>query len=118
MAHLQTLATGDEGACASFQTTGDDSGCAMYFSSCTDAAITPGAAYDTFPCYGYEGQSGSPIWLHDAQTGNSTITGVLTSGDAEDGEAFTILSQQVYNELQGYIKQMTSASSSPSPATA
>ena len=89
----------------------------MYSTTCTDAAITPGMAYDTFPCYGYEGQSGSPIWLHDPAFGNSTVIGVLTSGDAEDGEAFTILNQQVYGELQSYI-QLLSASASPQPVTA
>ena len=63
---------GDEGACADFQTTGSDTGCAMYMSNCTDAAIQPGAAYDTFACYGYEGEQPHYSCQHSCQAIFST----------------------------------------------
>lgn len=89
----------------------------MYHTSCTEEVIITGAAYDTYPCYGYNGQSGSPVWQNDATTGNVTVTGVLVNGNAQDGQIFTVLTQQVYSELQGLIAQL-SASASPLPVTA
>lgn len=61
---------------------------------------------------------GGMAWLEDSITGIRTAIGELTSGDSEEGEAFTMLNQKVHSELQVYIMQLTSTSSSSSLSTA
>ena len=60
----------------------------------------------------YSGQSGSPVWLYWSAKNTRVIIGVLSSGSAEDGETFTLLTETVFNELQAYIGSWATSISS------
>ena len=76
------------------------SGCAMYRDAgCKDDMIKPSDVYGHFPCLETGGQSGAPIWLYNKAASKRTIVGVDSSGSADNGEDFTLVTDAVVKEL-------------------
>ena len=83
----------------------------MYHSACSDDTIPAGEAVGSFSCFSFHGQSGSPVWLYDTDTGERTVRGVVThrnltsASDAAAPGFFTIMSEQVFDDINFWMSQ-------------